>query len=263
MVDVVRTAALCALVGVVVFGSAVPEPVAATAADCQPAVVSLGVSEQYEGSIGGVRTFTVLVAASAAAGCTATGSVTVSTADQTATAPSDYTATSTTVSWAGETGAKTVSVPVVTDVQAEEDETFAVRLTAPSGVVIGQASGTVRLLDDDDPPLRTGVDGGKICWSIDRSTERATCPVTIRTSKPVRVPVTVRFRTHDLDGKAYGYVPVRDGLVTIPAGGTTGTAEIELRPAAALPEERFVLEVFAPSAGLLGAARAEVIVLGR
>ena len=258
----VRTAVVCALVGAVVFGStAVPEPAVGVAEDCAPAVVSLGNFAGYEGSVGGLRTFTVLVAASAAPGCAASGSVVVSTADLTATSPADYVATSTSVSWNGEAGVKPVAVSVVTDTLAEPDQQFAVRLSSPQGVVIGQGAGTVTILDDDDPPLRTGLDGGKICWAIDRGTDKAmTCPVDVRTSKPVRAPVTVRFRTHDPDGKPNGYVPVRDGLITIPVGATTGIAEIELLRADWPKEEKFVIELFSPSAGLLGNPRAEVVI---
>ena len=85
----------------------------------------------------------------------AAGTVTVdyATADGTATAGADYTATSGTLTFAvGET-AKTVSVPVLDDAVDEGEETFTLRLSNATGARIadGEATGTIA----NDDPLQT------------------------------------------------------------------------------------------------------------
>lgn len=63
----------------------------------------------------------------------ADASVDVATADGTATAGDDYTATTTTVTWAsGDAAPKTIDIPVLTDSLLEGDETFTVSVTNPT-----------------------------------------------------------------------------------------------------------------------------------
>ncbi|WP_189208535.1 Calx-beta domain-containing protein [Actinokineospora fastidiosa] len=242
--------------------TASPSGVSLTAS-CAPAAVAISNYSNYEGTGQGVRSFTFLVAVTPAAGCTATGSVQVHTSNGTAQAPGDFQATTTTVSWNGGTAPRTVTVPVIADSTAENDEGFTVVLTNPVNLVITKQTGFGAVLDDDDPPQRTGVDGGKICWAIDRGTNsEQTCRVAIRTNLPARAPITVHFRTIALD-KPVGYEPVRDGLITIPVGSTTGVAEIKLLPGPRPAEERFVFELFDPSAGVLDSPRTVVTILAK
>ncbi|MEB4613203.1 Calx-beta domain-containing protein, partial [Leucobacter sp. M11] len=76
------------------------------------------------------------------AGSHVPASVTVSTADGSAVAGEDYTATSVRLSWAaGEEGPKTVSVPTLTDALIEPEQTFTVSLSEPSeGLALGEPS---------------------------------------------------------------------------------------------------------------------------
>ena len=71
------------------------------------------------------------------------------TADGSATAGSDYTATSGTLSFAAGETAKTVSVPVLDDAHDEGEETLTLRLSAATGAVIadGVATGTIENTD--------------------------------------------------------------------------------------------------------------------
>ena len=76
-------------------------------------------------------------------------SVAYATADGSATAGSDYTATSGTLNFAAGETAKTVSVPVLDDAHDEGEETLTLRLSAATGAVIadGVATGTIENTD--------------------------------------------------------------------------------------------------------------------
>ncbi|MDD1557135.1 hypothetical protein C7U65_16115 [Bradyrhizobium sp. WBAH23] len=69
-------------------------------------------------------------------------------------AGSDYTTTSGTVSFAAGQASQTISVPIVNDTTPENDETFTVTLSNPTGATLGsQATTTVKILDNDNPAL--------------------------------------------------------------------------------------------------------------
>ena len=75
--------------------------------------------------------------------------VAYATADGTATAGSDYTATSGTLTFAAGETEQTVSVPVLDDAHDEGEETLTLRLTNATGAVIadGEATGTIKNTD--------------------------------------------------------------------------------------------------------------------
>ncbi|MFG1464289.1 Calx-beta domain-containing protein [Xanthobacter sp. DSM 24535] len=84
----------------------------------------------------------------------ATGPVSVqyATANGTATAGSDYTAQTGTLTFADGETSKMVHIPVVGDTTVEANETFTLKLTAPSGATLGQATATGTLVNDDAAP---------------------------------------------------------------------------------------------------------------
>jgi predicted extracellular nuclease len=80
-----------------------------------------------------------------------TGPVTIdySTADGTATAGSDYVASSGQVSFAAGETSKTVAIPVIGDTRPESAEAFTLTISNPSGATLGDSSGTATITDDD------------------------------------------------------------------------------------------------------------------
>lgn len=84
----------------------------------------------------------------------ADGPVTVaySTANGTATAGSDYTATSGTLTFAAGEASKTVHVDIGGDTASEANETFTVRLSNASGATIADATAVGTIVDDDHEP---------------------------------------------------------------------------------------------------------------
>ena len=78
----------------------------------------------------------------------------------TATAGTDYAATSGTLTWLdGETVDKTFTVPIVSDARDEPDETFRVSLSNPANATLGNVrTATVTIIDDDEPRTPPGDD---------------------------------------------------------------------------------------------------------
>ena len=79
-------------------------------------------------------------------------SVNYSTADATAVAGADYTATAGAITFAPGETAKTVAVPVVGETAFEGTETFALNLSNPSLANVGDGSGIGTIVNDDAAP---------------------------------------------------------------------------------------------------------------
>src|SRR5262249_43167767 len=112
-----------------------------------------------------------------------TGSVTVNyaTSDGTATAGSDYTATSGTLTFAAGETSKTFTVPIIDDTAVENPETVTLPLSnAPSGAALGSpATATLTINSDDtsNQPItatfQQGVNGYAGTTDADISTQYA------------------------------------------------------------------------------------------
>ena len=151
------TVTLSALTGTPVNAIIDPATVTVTIGDDDAPTVSIsGPPTVVEN--GGPATFTVSL--SAASGQAVT--VTYTTADGTATAGSDYTAASGTLTFApGDTADKTITVTILDDALDEPDKDFTVTLSAltgtPVNAIIDPATATVTITDDDAPPPESGV----------------------------------------------------------------------------------------------------------
>jgi hypothetical protein len=100
-----------------------------------------------EGAAGAGKVATFTVTLSTASGRSL--SVGYVTASGTATSPSDFTATSGTLTFAAGVITQTVSVPIVGDAVAEATERFVVNLRTPTNVTIARSQGTCTILNDD------------------------------------------------------------------------------------------------------------------
>jgi hypothetical protein len=101
----------------------------------------------------------------------ASGSVFVdyATADGSATAGSDYTATSGTAEITAGNTSTTIAVPLIGDSVLEGVETLSVTLSNPQGALLGSATATVTLVDDEGvacgaPSYDPGTDAGLFLW---------------------------------------------------------------------------------------------------
>src|SRR6185369_6128560 len=112
--------------------------------------LSIGSAVVNEGNSGTTNaTFTVSL--SPASGQTVV--VNASTADDSATAGSDYTATSVVLTFAPGVTSQTVTVPVVGDTTAEAHETFLVNLSGATNATIATGQGIGFIFDDDAAEL--------------------------------------------------------------------------------------------------------------
>lgn len=88
-------------------------------------------------------------------GSTGAVSVVVASAPGTASSPADFSANSAVLTWpAGDTSARTFTVPIVNDANTELPETIALTLTNPTGgsALGAPAQATLTIIDDDTPP---------------------------------------------------------------------------------------------------------------
>jgi large repetitive protein len=148
-------------------------------------------------------------------------SVRWTTANDTATAPSDYTAASGFLSFLPGQSAKTLNVTVRGDTTFEPDESFLVVLSQPSGAVLADGQGRGTITNDDAAPL--------------------SCPGTVAPGSPFTTTVTVGTSATDWVAQyvpggpdnpwigEYRYLPSqRPATLTLTAPESPGTYELRL-----------------------------------
>lgn len=133
------------------------------------------------------------IAVSRTGGSTGAASIDVTASSGSATAGADFTAVSTTVSWAdGESGTKYVHVPVTNDGTQEGNEIFNVSISSPSGVgTTAPTAGSVTILDDDTPAAITAHPASQ--------TQNAVQTATFSVGISSNAPVTFQWRKNGTD----------------------------------------------------------------
>jgi hypothetical protein len=179
-------------------------------------IADVSVSEPASGTATAV--FTVTLSASSSQ----TVTVLYATADGTARAGSNYTATSGTLTFAPAVTTQTISVPVLSDGVVTSNLTFAVNLSGASGAAISrsQATGTV---------INTDV------WSYlsindvtitEPSSGSVNANFTVTLSPAAKSTVTVNFATADGTAVAGTNYSARSGVLTLPAGATSQAVSV-------------------------------------
>ncbi|MCF7989619.1 MAG: FG-GAP-like repeat-containing protein [Thiohalocapsa sp.] len=141
-----------------------------TLGSCAPASQqSMGISDVTVDE--GAGTAVVEVVLSSPTGVDA--SADFATADGSATAGSDYSATSGTVTFTNSATTETIVVPITDDNDEESDESFTVTLSNIAGAAAGATSATVTIVDNDgasnslacgEPSYSAGNDAGLFIW---------------------------------------------------------------------------------------------------
>ena len=153
---------------------------------------ALSVSD-VSASEGGTATFTVSMLEASPQ----TVTVNYATADGTAVAGVDYTATSGTLTFAPGQTSQTVTVALLQDSLDEADETFLLRLSGAVNALITDADGQATILDDDPEPGLTIGDASVAEGHSVRDLE-----LTVALSAPSGREVSVRYATADGTAKA-------------------------------------------------------------
>jgi hypothetical protein len=158
------------------------------------------------------------------------------TADGTASALSDYTASSGTLEFEPDQTTKTITVPIQGDTINEENETLAVNLTSPAGAKIGDGQGQGTIIDKNAPPSLSISD------AITREGQGATFTVTLA-GTTLRT-VTVSFNTIEATAKAGSDFAARSGTLTFAAGEKAKTITVTvLDDTAPEPTEDFFVGI--------------------
>lgn len=258
------------------FSVGLTSPVGATVADASAIVtliddddpLSVVVSDPavVEGASGTTDlSFDVSLTGPVPAGASA--SVTVATANGSATAGSDYEAIAPTVlTFAPGETSKSVTVTVQGDAAAEKNETLSLKLTAPVDVWIADTLGTGTIVNDDGPkpvamPLPTLAIGETVVLEGDAGTSTAVVPVTL--SQPSATPVTVQYATAPGTAIAPGdFTAVPTTLLTFAPGETSKAVEVEVA-GDQVPEarEKLAVQLRTPVGATLADTAASVHVL--
>jgi subtilisin family serine protease len=200
----------------------------------------------------GTRNASFPVTLSAASGRTIT--VGYATADGTAAAPGDYTATTGVLTFHEDEVARSVDVPVVGDTVYEPEETFFVDLGPPvhAGLADGHAQGSIV---NDEPPLLTIGDVAFAEGPAGLAQPRVA--VSLNAMSPVNV--TVHYQTSDCTAQAGSDYPALSGDLTFIPGELTkyinvgAVADFNFEGS-----ETYFLSLSAPTHATLADARGQV-----
>ena len=194
--------------------------------------------EDAEVTEGGIASFEVTLSSAP----TRTVTVAYRTVDGTAVAGADYTTTSGMLTFEVN-GDRTqrVEVPTLEDDEAEETETFTVRLSAPSGATVADGTGTGTITDNDEAPTITIGDA--------RVTEGGTAEFTVTLSSAATGAVTVSYATVDGTATAGADYTTTSGMLTFEVNGDrTQRVEVPtLEDDEAEETETFTVQLSAPS----------------
>ena len=173
-------------------------------------------------------------------------SVNYAAANGTASAGTDYTATSGTLNFASGETSKTFNVPVTDDGVFEGSETVALSLSAPAGgAALGSpATATLTVTDNETQPVLSVAD--VTTQEPVSGQTSAAFPVTL--SGPSSQTVTVNYATADGTAVAPGDYTAASGTVTFAPGETEKSVAVAVN-SDSVPEgaETFILNLSAPS----------------
>ena len=183
--------------------------------------VSVGNASVVEGDIG-TTTLSLPVTLSGPSGREV--DVDYATSDGTATAGSDYSATSGTLVFAAGETSKQIDVTVTGDLWVESNETLSVTLSSPFNADLGTSVATGTITNDDANPKLVVSDAAKL------EGNSGTTPLTFTVAMvPVSVSdVTVDYATSDGTAIAGSDYTGTSGTLTIPAGQASGTIAVSV-----------------------------------
>lgn len=182
------------------------------------AAPSLSIADAASSDESAVST-SLTVSLSAASAKTIT--VDYATSDGTATAGSDYTATSGTLTFAAGDTSKTIDVAVLADTTFEGDETVTITISNPSNASISDATATFTITEDDDGPSLSVND-------VSVTEANTTATFTVSMTPASASAVTVAYATSNVTATAGTDYTAASGSLTFNAGDTSKTVAITI-----------------------------------
>lgn len=164
------------------------------------------------------------------------------TADGTAVATNDYTATAGDLTLPTGTTTATVTVPIVGDESVEGDESFEVRLSSATGATIGRGTGMATIVDDD---TTLSIDDVSV---VEGHRGRTLATFGITRTGVTTVASSVLWASGDGTATAPSdYVPVAPTMLTFQPGQTVATVTVRVRGDRRVePDETFTVELSSP-----------------
>ncbi|HEX8131459.1 MAG TPA: FG-GAP-like repeat-containing protein [Pyrinomonadaceae bacterium] len=169
------------------------------------------------------QTSTAFVAVNRYGSLAGAATVNYATSDGTAVSPSDYKATSGTLSFADGEASKNFTVEIINDTVQEPTETLNLTLANPTGAAVLGTLGaaTLNILDDDFAPTLSVSDGSL----IEGDFHARSMLFDLRLSAPINVELKINYATSDLSATAGVDYAAASGTIIIPPG-QTGSAPI-------------------------------------
>jgi hypothetical protein len=158
----------------------------------------------------------------------------------------DYVAVAGVLTFAPGDTARTVVVSVLGDPVQESSESFAFRLSAPTGAILETVATYGHIIDDDTPPT-ISVEG------CNRDESAPTCPFRVRMNIFNGAPVTVQYATANGTATADKDFEATAGTLTFPPGFAEATVEVPIfEDAIDEATETFTFALAAPQNGTIG-----------
>ena len=151
-----------------------------------------------------------------------TVSVDVATADGTAVAGNDYSTTNETVTFLPGDVVETVSVPVLDDGIAEEEQQFTVTLSNAVGGTVGRAQALGTIVDDDAIPTVSVAD----TYIAEGDAGSSVAAVAVSLSGASESTVEVNYATFDAGATSTSDYTAASGTLTFVAGDTQETINV-------------------------------------
>ena len=204
------------------------------------------------GEAAGRANATLTVSLSAASGQTVT--VAYTTANGTATAGSDYTATSGTLTFAPGQTQRTIDVPILADSAGEASETLLVRLSSASLATIADGEAVVTITDSTSEPELPALSVGDVAVT-EGNAGTSNAVFTVSLSAAADAPVTVAYSTTGVSATAGSDFVATSGVLTFAPGVTALPVTVPI-VGDTNPEssETFRLTLASPSGATLGRA---------
>ncbi len=186
-----------------------------------PARVSLSAADYTVNEAAGNATITVMLNRPDVSAVT----VDYATSDGTATAGSDYTATSGTLTFAPGETSKTIQVPIIDDTVDEENETVTFTLSNPTNAILGAVPvATLTIIDNDTLP---SVRFDPAAVSVNEAA--GTAQLTVKLSVASAFPITVKYATVAGGSATAGEdYTATSGTLTFAPGETSKTFTVDI-----------------------------------